>query len=143
MSKYYEIVKKLQHKNKGKIVLVRNGIFYCAIGKDAVLLHNILGYVPICFKENICKCGIPVRGIEIAIPKIISSGYSYIIYDYEKQTQKYEEIFRFEGKYVDENSNNINCEKCWYKENKMKSTKEYVENLKKLSQEREQNNERK
>ena len=38
MSKYYEIVKKLQHENKGKIVLVRNGIFYCAIGKDAVLM---------------------------------------------------------------------------------------------------------
>ena len=34
MSKYYEIVKKLQDDNKGKIILVRNGIFYCAIGKD-------------------------------------------------------------------------------------------------------------
>lgn len=29
MSKYYEIVKKLQNDNKGKIVLVQNGIFYC------------------------------------------------------------------------------------------------------------------
>ena len=112
MSKYYEIVKKLQHENKGKIVLVRNGIFYCAIGKDAVLLHNILGYIPVCFKEKICKCGIPVRGIEVAIPKLINSGYGYIIFDYKK-------------------------------ENRIKSTKEYVENLKKLAQEREKKNERK
>ena len=143
MSKYYEIVKKLQEENKGKIVLVRNGIFYCAIGKDAVLLHNILGYIPVCFKEKICKCGIPVRGIEVAIPKLINSGYGYIIYDYKKENQKYEEIFRLEGRYVDEKSNNINCEKCWYKENRMKSTKEYVGNLKKLAQEREKKNERK
>ena len=42
--KYSEIVKKLQEENKGKIVLVRNGIFYCGIGKDAVLMHEILGY---------------------------------------------------------------------------------------------------
>ena len=52
MPKYYEIVKRLQEENKGKIVLVRNGIFYCAIGKDAVLLHNILGYVPVCIKKK-------------------------------------------------------------------------------------------
>ena len=51
--KFYEIVKKLQKENKGKIVLIRNGIFYCAIGKDAVLMNNVLGYIPVCFKENV------------------------------------------------------------------------------------------
>ena len=56
--KYSEIVKKLQEENKAKIVLVKNGI---------------------------CKCGIPVNAIEIAIPKMIRSGYNYIIFDYDKK----------------------------------------------------------
>ena len=68
--KYSEIVKKLQMENKGKIVLVRNGIFYCAIGKDAVLMHDVLGYMPVCFKEGVCKCGVPVNAVEKVIPKM-------------------------------------------------------------------------
>ena len=31
----------LQEKNKGKIVLVKLGVFYIATGKDAVLLNNL------------------------------------------------------------------------------------------------------
>lgn len=143
MSKYYEIIKKLQNENKGKIILVKNGIFYCAIGKDAVLLHNILGYMPVCFKEEICKCGIPTNGIEVAIPKLIRSGYGYIIYDYNKETKKVIEKLKIDGIYVDEKFQNINCEKCWYKKKKDKKLKEYSKNLNKLIQEREQENERK
>lgn len=37
--KFYEKVKELQEKNKGKILLIRNGIFFIGIGKDAVLLN--------------------------------------------------------------------------------------------------------
>ena len=143
MSKYYEIVKKLQEENKGKIVLVRNGIFYCAIGKDAVLLHNILGYIPVCFKEGVCKCGIPTNGIEIAIPRLIRSGYGFIIYDYEKENKTTKEILRIEGRYVDEKENNINCKKCWYNKNKEKKLEEYSKTLSKLIQEREKEDERK
>ena len=130
--KFYEIVKKLQKENKGKIVLIRNGIFYCAIGKDAVLMNNVLAYIPVCFKENVCKCGIPVNGIEIAIPKMLRSGFGYVIYDYNKEEKTYKKIVELKGKYVDSKDNNIGCSNCWYKENKMKSTEEYVEELGKV-----------
>ena len=76
MSKYYEIVKKLQEENKGKIVLVRNGIFYCAIGKDAVLLHKVLDLKCTCYKMNICKIGFPVNSLEKYVEKLIGFGSS-------------------------------------------------------------------
>ena len=44
--RFIEMVKRLQNENKGKIVLVRNGIFLCGIGKDAVIMNNLLGYKP-------------------------------------------------------------------------------------------------
>ena len=40
------MVKRLQEENPGKVVLVRNGIFLCGIGKDAVIMNNILKYKP-------------------------------------------------------------------------------------------------
>ena len=58
--RFIEMVKRLQNENKGKIVLVRNGIFLCGIGKDAVIMNNLLGYKPICFQKEICKIGIPI-----------------------------------------------------------------------------------
>lgn len=130
--KYSEIVKKLQMENKGKIVLVRNGIFYCAIGKDAVLMHDVLGYMPVCFKEGVCKCGVPVNAVEKVIPKMLRSGYGYVFYDYKKEEKSYKEILELKGKYVDSLENNIGCDKCWYGKNRMKSTEEYVEELGKL-----------
>ena len=52
MKNFAEIVKELQEKHKGYLVLVKNGIFYCGIGKDAVIMNQLWGYKPICFKEE-------------------------------------------------------------------------------------------
>lgn len=43
--KFLEVVKELQQYelNKGYIILVQKGIFFVGIGKDAILLHDILG----------------------------------------------------------------------------------------------------
>ena len=38
--KFYEIVKDLQDKNEGYLVLVRSGIFFVGVGKDAVILRK-------------------------------------------------------------------------------------------------------
>lgn len=34
--KFTEIVENLQEKNEGNIILVKNGIFFVAMGKDAI-----------------------------------------------------------------------------------------------------------
>ena len=49
----------LQEKNKNSIVLIKAGIFYIATGADAVFLGQELKLKCVCFKNQICKIGIP------------------------------------------------------------------------------------
>ena len=117
--KFNEIVEELQERNKGYIVLVRNGIFFIAIGKDAVKIHEIFGLKPICFREKTCKCVIPVKAIEKYINKIAEKSLSVILYNYikiEENINVTEEIFRKNNKKIYEEKSNIECSKCWYKE---------------------------
>ena len=89
--KFIEMVARLQKENEGKIVLVRNGIFLCGIGKDAVIMNNLLKMKPVCFQEGICKVGIPVSCFKQTIPQLLETGYSYVVCDYnhEKKNLKY------------------------------------------------------
>ena len=41
--KYTEIIEKLQKEEKGKIIIVKCGAFFVSLGKDAVILHKLLG----------------------------------------------------------------------------------------------------
>lgn len=130
--KFIEKVKKIQKENIGKIVLIRNGIFFCGIGKDAVILSRITKYKTICMEKEICKIGIPVKNFKQIIPKLIETGYSYVVYDYEKEGQKIKEIYKIDGEEIYEEEENIKCETCWYYEKKQKTTIEYIEELKNL-----------
>lgn len=130
--KLISIVKRLQQENPGKIILIRCGIFFCGIGKDAVILDKLIKYRPICLEKEICKIGIPVNCFKQVIPNLVQTGYSYIVYDYDKQEQKVGEIYRIEGNEIFEERENIDCEKCWYNANKVKSPEEYIKELQKL-----------
>ena len=114
--KFLEIVRKLQKENKGYVILIRCGIFFATIGKDAVFMNKQFGSTPVCIQENLCKCGIPVNTFEKYIPKLRKSGYSYIIYDYDKSGE-YKEVGRIEGKMIEETEEHLECETCWQKTN--------------------------
>lgn len=92
--KYLELVKKLQNEkiNDGHIVLIKNGIFFLGVGKDAIILNRLLKLKLICMKENMCKVGFQTRNIEKYIRELKSLNKSFIIYNYNKETQKEEEI---------------------------------------------------
>ena len=53
--KYTELLEKLQNENKEHIILVKNGIFFVAIGKDAIALNELLGLQLTCMREGLCK----------------------------------------------------------------------------------------
>lgn len=53
--KYTELLEKLQNENKEHIILVKNGIFFVAIGKDAIALNELLELQLTCMKEGLCK----------------------------------------------------------------------------------------
>ena len=47
--KLKEGIKILKNKYPEHIILVKNGLFYNAIGKDAILLSNKVEFTKICF----------------------------------------------------------------------------------------------
>ena len=57
---FSKMMKLLQTKEKGKIVFCNIGNFYVAIGKDAVLLNELIDIKVSCFKEEVCKVGFPI-----------------------------------------------------------------------------------
>ena len=127
----------LQAKNKGKIVLVKLGVFYIATGKDAVLLNNKLNLKCTCFKKGVCKVGIPVNSLEKYIDKLEKTMYSYVIYDYDKENNEIKEIIRRPGRVSKITNKNINCFEC-KKIIKNEDNSEYAKALNKLLKKEEQ-----
>lgn len=115
-SKKVEEIKN-KEENKGKIVLVRCGIFFIAIGADAILLNRLYGLKVTCFKENICKVGVPVSFALKYLELIEKDGYSYVLYDYEKITKQLIPQYRYEGILNIEKATCKQCKECpHYKE---------------------------
>ena len=82
--KFLEMVEALQQeeKNKNKIILVKCGVFFVAIGRDAILLHEILGLNVTCIKPSICKVGIPIQNCIKYTDKLEKNGCGKIFSKY-------------------------------------------------------------
>ena len=65
--KLQEGIKILQEKYQKHIILVKNGLFYNAIGEDAIALSKEFGLVKICFAKEICKIGINENKISLSL----------------------------------------------------------------------------
>lgn len=128
--KYCELVKILRQENKGKMLLINAGIFYIAIEEDAVLLNNKLKLKCSCFQKNTCKVGVPINVIDKYLEKIENLGYSYIVYNLDKEKEELKVVKEFKGKLNKTKKKNINClickGVCQYKDDK------YMEAIRKL-----------
>lgn len=125
--KFLDIVKQLQLKNHGYIVIVKNGIFFIGAGKDAILLNKILGLKLICLKTGICKAGFPVRKIEEYIKQLSFAGKSFVIYQYNRNSAEEEkEIFRYDGEKVYEDKCCLDCKNC---QNRKETDEEILERV--------------
>ena len=114
--KFLEIVEALQkeEKNQNKIILVKCGVFFVAIGKDAILLHKILGLNVTCIKPGICKVGIPISNCMKYTDRLEKLGYGYTLYDYNSKNKKVESKYEYDGKANNETEKNIGCRDCKY-----------------------------
>lgn len=110
-SERIEEIKNIE-ENKGKIILVRCGIFIIAIGSDAILLNELYGLKVTCFKENVCKVGIPVSFALKYLDLIEEKGYSYALYDYGKNTKELVKQYNFEGEKNTKEEYCKNCKEC-------------------------------
>ena len=95
---FSQMMELLQVKNKGKIVLCNAGNFYIAIGKDAILLNELLELKLSCLKPEICKVGFPITSLEKYIDKIQEKRYSYIVYYFDQQKEELEVLMEYKGK---------------------------------------------
>ncbi len=68
--KYLELIQKLQQENPEHIILVKNGIFFVAIGKDALELNKTIGLKLTCMRPELCKVGFQTKSLEKYIIKI-------------------------------------------------------------------------
>ena len=80
--KFLEVIEELQRKNEGYIVIVKNGVFYMGVGKDAVLLNEILRLKVFCMKKGMCKSGVPESNLGILISELIRVDVAFVIYQY-------------------------------------------------------------
>lgn len=138
-SKKMEEIKN-REENKGKVVLVRCGIFVVAIGNDAILLNKIFGLKVTCFKENVCKVGIPVSYALKYLDMLEEKGYSYVLYDYAKETKELIDKYKYEGQPNYEEEECKECKKCErYVENNVYNTTNLFDIIEKRK-ERQQDN---
>lgn len=119
--KFIEKVEELQRANEGYIVFVKCGIFFDVIGKDAVILQELCDLLPVCIKENICKCGVPVKTFAKFLKHFASEHkLALVVYDYNKNEEvKYKEIVRIDGQKVNETRKCKDCNQCWYSKNRI------------------------
>ena len=123
-------IEKLQEKNEGKSILMKSGIFFIAIGKDAVVLHEVLGLKTTCIKERICKVGFPVRNVEKYIRLLNENDLSFIIYIKNEENQ-IEELYKNEGKDVNEFRKCLDCKQCL---NLPENEKDILERIRKIGE---------
>lgn len=131
-----EIIENLQKENPGYIILIRSGIFYIGVGKDALILKELLGLKQVCFSKNVCRVGIPADIIKKYEKELINLDCTYVIYDYspssilEDTKEDYKEVSRNIGRIIREDRMCIDCNKCWFKQNKI--NKQIDESLEKI-----------
>ncbi len=109
---FSKMVEGLKERDKEKLLIIGLGAFYIAIGEDAVLLHEKLGLKCTCFKNHICKVGIPRNSIGKYIQEIEKLKYGYILYDYNSKNKRLLELSYKEGKKNKIMNKNINCLAC-------------------------------
>lgn len=129
--KFIEQVEEIQNVNEGYVIIVQRGIFFVALGKDAIFLNKELGLKISCEKEGWCKVGFPISGAEKYIKLLRDKDIPYIFF--EKEEDKLIESFRREGgSNLLNNKDNIklNCKSC---PNRKLSTKEKIEKLKEMN----------
>ena len=106
-------LKKLE-ENKGKMVLIRCGIFVIATGEDAILLNKLYGLKVTCFEKDECKVGMPVSFLLKYLELIEDEGYGYVLYDYGKGTKELVVQYKFDGKENTEVQKCKICKECAY-----------------------------
>lgn len=120
---------ELQEKYPSDIILVKNGIFFVAIGRDALFLSEKLKLKCTCWKSEMCKVGFLVRSAENYIKTMKQLGISFRMYILN-ENKKEELIYNNEGN-LENNYNKAN--KCNYCSLKRETDEDIIQRLRDLN----------
>lgn len=127
--KYLDLVEKLQKENEGYIIIIKSGIFFIGVGKDAIILNEEIGLKLTCMKRGLCKVGFQTKSLEKYITKLEGTNKSFIIYTYDKELEKEDQIYKYEGEKTKEQKKCKDCNIC---NNREETEQEIIERVKKL-----------
>jgi vacuolar-type H+-ATPase subunit I/STV1 len=126
------LVEELKLQNEGDVVLIKCGIFFIAIGEDAIILSDLLKLKLSCYRPEICKVGFPQNALKKYIDKLKELKIGFEIYDYtEEKTdlgykdKKYKLLIKVNGKILKIDQKCKECIHCAsYKGNKKEKVEE-------------------
>ena len=127
--KFTNEIEKLQKKYAGTVILVKNGIFFVGVGKDAIILNRELGLKVTCMKEKLCKVGFLVKNVDKYIEKLKEKEISFMLYTIDKTSDSIEMIYGHKAKEIKESNQCLDCSKC---KNKKESDEDILNRLKSL-----------
>ena len=120
--KFYEFIEFLQKENPDKVIMVKSGAFFNAIGRDAIILERVFGFKRTCHARFLCKCGLPVsyvrENLEKVRKRLEEKNISIAMYDeveggrYKYNEKTYDVILEIEGESIKEDRKNLNCINC-------------------------------
>lgn len=68
-----------------RVILTHKGVFYYAYEKDAVVIHNLMGYKLTTVAENQLRCGFSEKSLGKVIAKLSSLQISYRVFNPTKE----------------------------------------------------------
>ncbi len=120
--RFVDFVEELQGLNKNKVVLIKTGVFFNSIGRDAIILEKVLKIKRTCFSKGRCKSGLPVSYVRENLEKIktkfIENKLGFIIYDEMEKgkfifnDKRYGVLLEMDGDDIEEEKKNTDCLKC-------------------------------
>lgn len=79
---FLKLVKKIKDENVGKVCIVKSGIFYYSIDKDALVMEKYCKLDKICFSINLCKVGFPINSLEKYMNMLKINYISFCVYSF-------------------------------------------------------------
>lgn len=79
---FLELVRKIKIKNIGKVCIVKSGIFYYTLEKDALVMEKYCKLDKICFSVNVCKVGFPINSLDKYMNILKLNNISFCVYDF-------------------------------------------------------------
>jgi hypothetical protein len=87
MKNFLELYEIIEEQSKGKLPILRPGVFYVAPGNSAKILNKQIGLELRCYGNEICKVGFPVNAYDKYINLIKEKQIAVEIYDYTNDSK--------------------------------------------------------